>query len=598
MQPYKEKFQGYEGFETWRSSTFKTVYMHGRIFSFLLMVALILFCISFYVSFDYKTDVTVRYTLAKFMCGSGYPGAELKLPVNGEFVSYSAIDIYHNSVVRNIAGAEFSKLGWKLLQVFLAAFLLYPFIINKFKNRSQEQSNKRYIRGAKLDSSFDYVEQAKRNKDVLDLPLGTIKQPKSAEPKHLVMIGSPGSGKTVAFSDILERLIERNEKGIIYDTKGDYLAKFYDPGRGDRIFNPLDPRSLQWNIFDEIKYSTDVQTISQSQIPPPITQNEPFWQNGARAVFSGIVHGLYTEGQRSNAAIWDKVVSDGKIICNDLLKTEEGRAGHKFIENPESNQALGILAVLMEHTQCFQYMAKMESGFSIRDWLYDDTQKGFIFVTSYSDIKDTLRPILSLFIDLIARKLTSMPDDYYRRIFFLLDEFPSLQRMMSVVDLITMARSKGGSCYIGAQDFGQLDKLYTPNTRQTIMSGCGTHLYFNVSDQAAKIVSENIGQTEYIEYLKSNTIGGKYLPENLNPNKKKEPLFLPSDISNLKDLNGILKTRNYNFLKTTFKYKKYPGKVDPFVLRDDLLMENMKKQEENIADLKKDAGIEIDDDIF
>ena len=96
MQQYKERFFGYEGFETWRSATFKTVYMHGRIFSFLLIVALILFCISFYFSFDYKTDVTVRYTIAKFMCESGYPGTQLKLPIGGQFIRYSAIDIYNN----------------------------------------------------------------------------------------------------------------------------------------------------------------------------------------------------------------------------------------------------------------------------------------------------------------------------------------------------------------------------------------------------------------------------------------------------------------------------------------------------------------------
>lgn len=589
MKQYKEQHQAYVGYFTWNSSTLKTVRMHGKIISFLFLITLIVFLYSFYRSFDYKTDVTIRYTIAKFMCQSGFPGARIKLPVDDHFISYRAFDIYENPIVQDVARAELSRLGWNFLQVFIAIFLLYPFIIKKFKNKSIEQSNKQYIRGARLDSKAEFFKQAKENEDKLDLPLGSVNQPRNAEPKHLIAIGSPGSGKTVAFSGILERLIERKEKGIIYDNKGDYLSKFYDPNRGDMIFNPLDPRSLNWNIFDEIQYSTDAQTIAQSLIPPPITQSEPFWQNGARSVFTGILHTLYTKGKRSNADIWDMVIADGKKICKDIAETEEGKAGRKFIENPESNQALGILAVLMEHTQCFQYMSKMGEGFSIRNWLNNDNQKGFIFITNYSDIQDTLRPILSLFIDLLARRLTSLKDDYYRRIFFKLDEFPTLQRMMAVVDLITLARSKGGCCYIGAQDYGQLDRLYTPNTRQTIMSGCGSHLYFNVSDQAAKIASDNIGQTEYIEFLKSSTIGNKYNPENLTPNKKKEPLFLPSDISNLKDLNGILKIRNYNFVKTKFTYKKFPEKHDPFRLRNDLLMENILKEQEEIKKMREDA---------
>jgi type IV secretory pathway TraG/TraD family ATPase VirD4 len=48
-------------------------------------------------------------------------------------------------------------------------------------------------------------------------------------------------------------------------------------------------------------------------------------------------------------------------------------------------------------------------------------------------VQDTLKPILSLFIDLIGRRLLSMKDDYHRRIFFFLDELGTLQKLSSIL---------------------------------------------------------------------------------------------------------------------------------------------------------------------
>ncbi len=40
-------------------------------------------------------------------------------------------------------------------------------------------------------------------------------------------------------------------KGIVYDNKGEYFAEFFDPEK-DMLFNPLDQRSLGWNLFNEL----------------------------------------------------------------------------------------------------------------------------------------------------------------------------------------------------------------------------------------------------------------------------------------------------------------------------------------------------------
>ena len=72
-----------------------------------------------------------------------------------------------------------------------------------------------------------------------------------------------------------------------------------------------------------------------------------------------------------------------------------------------------------------------------------------IYVTNYADIRDTLKPILTLFIDLLGRKLLSLADSHTRRVFFMLDEVNTLQKMSTLLDLLTLSRSKGGVCLFG-----------------------------------------------------------------------------------------------------------------------------------------------------
>jgi type IV secretory pathway TraG/TraD family ATPase VirD4 len=92
------------------------------------------------------------------------------------------------------------------------------------------------------------------------------------------------------------------------------------------------------------------------------------------------------------------------------------------------------MATLMQYASAFEFMSKT-GDFSLTDWLRTD-KPGFIFVTNQSDVKDTLKPMLSLFIDLLSKKLLAFPDDLSRRLFFLLDEFGTLQRLSSIKDLL------------------------------------------------------------------------------------------------------------------------------------------------------------------
>jgi len=77
-----------------------------------------------------------------------------------------------------------------------------------------------------------------------------ITLPRILENRHIFVVGSSGTGKSTFIKHILSQL-RRYEgiRNIVFDLKGEYTSIFYEPGRGDMIFNPIDKRCAQWDIF-------------------------------------------------------------------------------------------------------------------------------------------------------------------------------------------------------------------------------------------------------------------------------------------------------------------------------------------------------------
>lgn len=75
------------------------------------------------------------------------------------------------------------------------------------------------------------------------------------ETKQIIIIGSAGSGKTLAFFDYISKFIEwdiqnnANHCWIVYDRKWDFWPKLLR--KNDKLFLPNDKKTLKWNWFDE-----------------------------------------------------------------------------------------------------------------------------------------------------------------------------------------------------------------------------------------------------------------------------------------------------------------------------------------------------------
>ncbi len=579
----------YEGFETWWNQLRMSIQMHTKIFSILFCFHVLMFFLACWYKFDKSSIQTAGQWLLAYIM---WPTAKMKFTNPNGTIAYStAQQIAACIPLRTYALAVLHEMR----TIFFWCAAIYIFHVPVwmfFHDRAKDLSGRKHIRGSKISTIKEFNWLLKKRGEEPGLHFGSVRMPKSLEPRHTFIIGGPGAGKTNCKAQIIEDLKKRNTQAIVYDYKGDYLRRFYEPDK-DIIFNPLDGRSVGWNLFNEIETPMDIDAMAASLIPHSISMHDTFFPDAARDVFAGILHYLYKRDMKSNRDIWDMVTADAGHILECLRSIPEGQGAAKHIELPGSTQSQGVFGTLMEYAKALKYMAHTDGSFKIRDWLHGG--KGMLFVTNYSIIQETLRPILSLFVDLLGRQVLSMSESMDRRIFFLLDEFGTLQRLPTIIKLLTMARSKGGCVIIGIQDYGQIDQTYSSNHRQSIINACGNKIIFSVDDPtSAKISSEILSETEYVEMDKTCSMGvndnrdGTTLAERT----RKESLFLPAEIMQLPDLTAIVRFKTYDPLVTTFQYKIYPERAEGFVLREDLLLKTS-YQEESFEDENEDVALSV-----
>ena len=400
------------------------------------------------------------------------------------------------------------------------------------------------------EDKIAFKENKKQEKEFRE---GVIPVPTDSELRHFLVIGRSGAGKTVLLNPTIEQLKQRQEKMLIHDFKGDMVTKFFNPLR-DFIFNPLDKRCLQWNVWNDIQDEIDIINISSSLFYP--NSKDPYWDNAARDVFEAILVYLYRNGLTTNRDIYEHINMPAAKILQIVSETSAAAANH--ISDPNGKQTQGVMSKLTQGTKCFNYLKDIDGDFSVKNWIrnYKDST---IFLVNYADLKDVIIPALTLFMDIAARTTLTLTDDLDRRIFFFLDEFGQLNRMNSLIDILTNGRSKGASIWLAIQDIGQIDEKYGHNLRKTIINAFSNYVVFALNDhETAKFFVSKIGERKVIaidEMIQhnadsdSNNMG-------VRRSQKTENLVLSSDIMNLPDRQAFIKlsgVQEYSKMKVYLK---------------------------------------------
>lgn len=574
------KDQTYTGYETWLHSLKMSMKMN--MFIFIALTIAYVTVIGTHIYMEYSLEFVQN--MLKWLASSALANTFLKkfvfnMHLEGEHVQMYAYQVYEQFY--DAATYHLNQLrvfSLKTLFIYLGYFPIRFF----FKKKSKEHTKDDFKRGAKLLTASELNKNTRKEKRSLEF--GEAKMPISAERMHGGIFGRPGAGKTLLINNLIATIRKRGGKLIVYDYKGDFVSRFYNPAT-DLLFNPLDSRSINWNIFSDMKTPMDISSMVASLIPDMQKTSQPFFNLAARDVLLGVISHLFQTNQLTYSALWSTLTKSPEELSEILKNTRGGTAGAAHIADPANKQTGSVLSTMHLYTKIFEYFNDSEDSFSIDEWVKNGS--GVLFISNYDKLKETLRPVLTMFIDTLATNLLSLPDNDNRKMSFILDEFGTLQKMQKIVELLTLSRSKGGSVFFGIQDIGQIDNTYGRELRNSIINACSTNAIFGVNDpDTADFLSRKIGEAEYQSAKKGFNVGASEIRTSVSLNKQntKEALFLPSELMQFPDLHCYVKFPNYSGCTTTLKRKHFPVYQESFVMREDLSLDNIYWDRQQLVD--------------
>ena len=393
----------------------------------------------------------------------------------------------------------------------------------------------------------------------------------AGEQAHAMLIGSTGAGKTKIIQNLVYQLHQRNQKAIIVDVKGDYIEHFYREIRGDIILNPLDKRGRNWSIFKETNPLKGFATIAKSLLPKE-SKSDPIWIDAARNVFAELAN-LYVSENLSMAEFADKLLKTDLKLLNKLLD----KTGAARIVNPDIEKAaLSVLMVLSTYLKPLKLYQSNKDIFSITNWINDESQNNFLFISSRADVKEDINPLITTQVDIAVNALRSLKEQSnIPKIWFILDEIPYFdQPIPSLKDGLAMARSYGGCFVLGTQDINSLSKIYSEETARSIANNCKTKIYMNIAGkETAAWCSGSLGEGETEEWHEGLSYGAHEMRDGIQVNRNKviRSVVLPSELMMLKAGEGFIQFAGFKPAKFKFDDFVFKKISSAYVENNDLL---------------------------
>lgn len=346
--------------------------------------------------------------------------------------------------------------------------------------------------------------------------------------KHLLLMGGIGSGKTNTFNFIIDQIIARmtdNDVMIIFDTKGDFAQKFYQPGdpRHVMIGNGREYRhnTLHWNLFGELHDGLPGTTrhdcelvakeIAMQLFRGRGSQQQPFFHMAAADLVSKTICDFVRRAEASGTS---------SLLCNRELvhffkkanvQTYTNmlqREGNEDFRNAQmyfgqagqtmTGQALGVFGELNSMVNDLFVGIFGDGGtsgtFSIRN-LVRKRSRRVIFVEYDLSSGEVLGPIYRVLFDLALKEALSRNRNENGSVYLMIDEFKLLPDLMHIDDALNFGRSLGVKVCAGIQSINQLYDIYGEFRGKALLAGFMNSFCFQTWDAESRAyISNRFGQ--------------------------------------------------------------------------------------------------------
>jgi type IV secretory pathway TraG/TraD family ATPase VirD4 len=374
--------------------------------------------------------------------------------------------------------------------------------------------------------------------------------PPGDETKHFKIIGTTGTGKSTAISELLAGALRRGDRAVIADPDGGYLRRFYDPDRGDVILNPFDQRSVKWDLFGEIQQPYDVEQLARSLIPDH-EGADPVWSGYARTLFCAVTREAHACGIRDVGELYRLLLI---APMEELRLMTAGTPAQPFLEEHNERMFRSIRSVAGSAVDSLQHIAAQQGpAFSVRQWIQrgrsdsgPSAQRGVLFIPYRADQIAALRSTVSAWMRIGIFEAMAGPEAD-QHLWFVVDELDALGKIDGLKDALARLRKFGGRCVLGFQSIAQVASTHGASDAHTIVENCGNIMILRCSASdgggTSRFASTLIGQREVLRSTASRTrrLGEFFGSVTRSEQIHLEPAVLGSEIEQLADLAGFLK---------------------------------------------------------
>ncbi|MEZ8013793.1 type IV conjugative transfer system coupling protein TraD [Vibrio sp. FF59] len=479
------------------------------------------------------------------------------------------------------------------------AFAILMLAMSFFKRQGEKQSEDFHVRGFQYAEpkvlTNDLKKRAKKlkrqgvgNGRISDFKVdGLALFKREFEVQHMLIDGTTGAGKSVMLRKLLRWIRKRGDKAIIYDKGCTFTSKFFDPSQ-DTLLNPFDERCANWDVWCDAKDAPDFENIANALIPQH-GEGDPFWVDSARTIFSSAAYRMSQD---------DKPCSTARLLS--LILTSELETLGNFLQGTESaslvskdikKTAISIKSVLATYIKSLRFLDGLDDKdakgepkrkpFSITDWVQDDKQKGFLFLSSNAQQHASLRPLISTWLAIASNAILGLKADEDRRIWVIMDEMPSLHKLPELDNIISEVRKFGGCYVIGLQSYAQLVKTYGKNTADVIFDLLNSRFYFRApSAQMAQISSKDLGEQEVDVSRENISYGANALRDGVSIGHQTvtRPVVSSSEIQAMDDLQCYLRVPGSSFTtQLELHFDKMRDVTPAFIKREHTLSPAMIK---------------------
>ncbi|WP_440618016.1 type IV secretion system DNA-binding domain-containing protein, partial [Cysteiniphilum sp. 6C5] len=350
----------------------------------------------------------------------------------------------------------------------------------------------------------------------------------------------------------------------------------------DKELNPLSVLCENWDIWKECKTPIEMGALATYLMPKAVQGSDPFWVDAARTIFASVAWKMRHQSDRNAIKLLQVLLTTSLDELRGILK---GTEAENLVSKDIEKTAISIRAVMATYTKSLRFLEglnkdelkksnkarktrkakKSKEPFAICDWIQEQAtnqtqQKGWLFITSRANFHAEIKPLISAWLGMALKSIQSLQPNSSRRVWVIMDEKASLNRLEGFSDIVADIRKFGGCVVLGLQSHSQVNFIYGRDEATAITDNMNTSVYFrSPKKQVAEWVSQDLGEHVLEEIRESQSYGPNTIRDGNTIARQRvtRRTVDTGTIMNLENLNCYVRLAgNHPITRLTIDYKE------------------------------------------